>query len=320
MIEPQSSTVLKKWGRMVINVVLFLFFSWYIYHHGHELAILLTISWQHIMALIVVMVGYIFVNAARFSVLYRALNANVGVLESFGLLIVGTMLNLFMPQSGNIAKAVYLKQQYNLPYSQMLSLIVANAVFMLTIGAAIMLIFNVTVTVLGHTVPWVMWLSAVGAGTSIVLFWVAVPEWLTRRLGRIGNILHLFSIGWQQIAHNRRCLIDSIVYQLLLFLMAGIGIAIAYYSLGAILNPLLGVSVAVFLTFSNLIVITPGNVGINEIVVGYISSISGLTFAVGVAASVLWRVIGLLVRLLLAPMCWYFLFYRNHIELSKAGQ
>ena len=61
-------------------------------------------------------------------------------------------------------------------------------------------------------------------------------------------------------------------------------------------------------------VIIPGNFGIQEVICGYFLSLSGLSFVQGVAVSSLVRAVGLVITLALAPLSWYFLFFRERIK------
>jgi hypothetical protein len=84
---------------------------------------------------------------------------------------------------------------------------------------------------------------------------------------------------------------------------------------GIEINPVLGISLAVFIAFSNLIAIVPGNFGIQETVYGYLTYLSGLMFVQGLVISMMMRAVGLLMIFMIAPISWYFLFFRYRIKL-----
>lgn len=65
---------------------------------------------------------------------------------------------------------------------------------------------------------------------------------------------------------------------------------------------------------SNLI--TPGNIDVQEAVIGYLSILSGLTFVQGVAVSAIIRVVILAINFVVAPATWYILFSRGQIAVS----
>jgi hypothetical protein len=72
----------------------------------------------------------------------------------------------------------------------------------------------------------------------------------------------------------------------------------------------------VLISITNIFVIVPGNIGIQEVVFGYFTYLSGLLFFQGVIISTLIRVVDLLATLLLIPFSWYFLFYRQNIQIN----
>jgi len=307
-----------KFIRMLISISLFILAAGYVYFHWEGLKILLTVQWEYLILLIIVGILRRFADAARFTALYNALGGRVGILESFGLSQVAGALNLVLPaQAGSVARAAYLKRQHQIPYSQVLTILLGSIVFLFLIGSIMMTLANIIVTLQGDTVPLILRLGAILGSTSVILFWVTIPKRLTAKLGRIGNMLRLFSDGWKNLRTNKRCLIETGFYQFLMFILSGAVITIAYQSLGLNLSFLVGISIAIFTTFSNTFSITPGNLGIQEAVVAYLSQISGMLFVEGIAAAALLRVTGWFITFAIAPFAWYLLFLRQNINLSK---
>ncbi len=315
-----SATSIKVIRYLITGIVFFLA-GWYIYQNYEELKALVLINGWAVLALVCAGILRRFVDSARFAALYKALGAHIGLMENFGLSQVAATLNLLLPaQAGVVARAVYMKRQYALPLSQTPSILLGIFVFSLFIGACIMALSNSIIAFMGNSVPLILWLYVVVAGASVVLFWISIPEQLTSRLGRIGNMLRLFSDGWKSLRSNKRCLIETGIYQILTFIGSGLIITIAYYSLGVDINPLLGISIAVFIALSNTISITPGNFGIQEAVIGYLSQLSGILFVEGIAAATLIRVAGLVITFGIAPIAWYMLFFRQNIQIPRFEQ
>ncbi|MBL7201003.1 MAG: flippase-like domain-containing protein [Anaerolineae bacterium] len=305
-------------ARAASSVVFAMVAARYVYVHRNELTVLFSVRGWDIARLVGALFLQSLVGAARFASLYRVLGAHMGLWESFGLSNVATVLNTVLPaQAGGVARAVYLKRRYAIPYSQAPVILLGAMVSSLSIGAAVMIITNTIAVLMAKPVAWALWLGAACAGAPVLLLWVSVPERWTSRLGRVGHMLRLFSDGWQKLRQDARCLAETGLYQILVFVVGGWIIAIAYGGLGVRVSPLVGTSIVVFASFANLVVLTPGNLGIQEAVVGYLSQLSGLAFVDGVAASILIRIVGLMVNFAVAPVAWYLLFLRRGITITE---
>lgn len=301
--------------RILVYVGLVGMVIWYATTHGSELIVLMNLYWWSATLLIGASVVHQLVTAAHFQVLYRTFGVEMKIVESFGLSAIARGLNYALPfRGGGAARVVYLKNKYGVPYSQGIALMLGSIVLGLFVGSVIMLVTNTITVSLGYRVPVVLWVGASTAGVPVGFFWVSIPEKYTARWGKLGNMIRLFSRGWGILDADQKCLILAGFLQFLMFSISGIRIMLAYHALGIRLNPLVGVSIAVFTDFSRLVTITPSNLGIQEAVIGYLSRLSGVPFGHGVAAAVLMRAAVILIILVVAPISWYFLFFRKGIK------
>lgn len=259
---------------------------------------------------------FFYASAVQNAVLIRAVGVPIGIFESFGLTHVSVFVNLFLPQGATITKAVYLKQRYGVPYSKSPALFLGMIIVFLIMGAGILFITNLSVLIMGNRVPSIFWVFTFLALASGFLFEIEFPKESILRFGKIGELMAIFSDGWKSLRENKPCLLKAAAWQTVMFLSSGIWVATAYHSLGIKINPLLGVSISVFVSFANLVMIIPGNFGVQEMVYGYFTILSGLLFSQGVVVSVLIRGVGLLITLVLAPISWYLLFYIKGIKIE----
>jgi uncharacterized membrane protein YbhN (UPF0104 family) len=168
----------------------------------------------------------------------------------------------------------------------------------------------------GETVPFVLWIAVGCAGLSGLIFTIDFPKGSLPRLGRIGVWISNYSDGWKSLRTNKPCLVNACFWQLIIFLSAGVWVTMAYYSLGIKISLLLGTGLSIVNSFANILVIIPGNFGIQETVYGYFTYLTGTLFAQGVVVSALVRIVLLLITLLLAPFSWFHLFYKQNIKLK----
>lgn len=291
--------------------------TYYINANFDSLKDLLNIDLKPFSVMLIFTVISIYAGAAQNAVLFRALGAPVGNIESFGLSNVGALLSLFVPQGATLTKAVYLKQRYGMPYSKAPALFLGLFVIFLLVGAAIMLVTNIGATLMGISVPLILWIGTFVGCASGFIFLIDIPKESLSRFGKVGGILSNFLDGWRLLRTNRSCLVKAAFWQVLIFISSGVWVSVAYQSLGININLLLGVSLSVFMAFANLVVIVPGNLGVQEAFYGYFSFLFGMLFSQGIVVSALIRSVGLLTTLMLSPVSWYLLFYRRGIRLDK---
>lgn len=305
-----------KFIRSIATAGILIYGAYYIYLNREAFSTLQNIGLKYIIIMILFILINIYASAAENAVLFRALGAPINNIESFGLTNISAFFNLILPQGGTIVKAVYLKQKYNIPYSKTPALYLGLFVIYLLIGAGVILIINLLTIIMGKTVPYVLWVAVCGASLSGLMLMVDFPKGVLPKLGRIGTWASNYSDGWRSLRTNKPCLVQACVWQSVIFLSSGVWVTMAYYSLGMKISLLIGTGLSILSSFSNILVIIPGNFGIQEVVYGYFTYLTGTLFAQGVVVSALVRIVLLLITLLLAPISWYYLFHKQDINLK----
>ena len=301
----------------ILTALVLIPFGYYVYLNKSDFEVLLEISGVNLAFLSTLIIVTSFFNAAQNAVLIRSLGTPFSDLESFGLSNISALVNFIIPQGLSITKAIYLKQRHAISYSRFSALFLGLLVVFLFIGALFMVLTNTVAALQGIEVPKILWLGSLLGVVPSLLFFFDIPKQAFGKLGKVGMLLGSFSDGWKEIRSNKTCLMKACLWQIAIFISSGIGVTVAYRSIGIKIDPFLGISLAVFISFSNLLAIIPGNFGIQEVVYGYLSYVSGLLFVQGVVISTLMRAIALFVTLAIAPFSWYFLFFRQRIKIHQ---
>ncbi len=299
----------------ILAVVMLVSIGYYFYVNINSFEVLLTISGKNVVILSLFYIVSVYFSAVQNALLIRSLGVPLSDAESFGLSNISALVALIVPQGLTLTKAVYLKQKYSLAYSKSPAWFLGLLIVFLFVGSCIMALTNTIAMLQGVKVPEILWIITVCGGASSLLFFFDFPKKMTGKLGKIGTLMDNFADGWKELRSNRAYLIKAGFWQTAIFIATGLYVTVAYNSIGIDINPLLGISLSIFIFFSTLITIVPGNLGVQEAVYGYFSYISGLTFIQGVIASTLMRAVGLFITLILAPISWYFLFYRQKIKI-----
>lgn len=309
--------------QLIVSALVVYLLGSFIISNWEEFSTIFQIGWRNFALLIACIFGGVFSASARFANIYRAIGAKIGYLESFGLYMASGVINFILPaQSGSAVRAVYLKQRHGMPYSQAPSVILGGMVFTFFIGGVIMLVASTYFLIIGESPPVLIWWAAAVFTFSIVFLWVRIPTRFTTRFGRIGNMLNLFFDGLELLRSRPREFFLCSLWQVAEFISSGLAFWVAFKSLGAIaFTVIAGLNFAVFGSLLNTVFITPGNIGVLEAAIGYIAQIYNFTFIEGASATALVHGAGYLVYYLVAPIGWYFLYYRNRTSLNVgAGQ
>lgn len=303
--------------RWLIGLAVFSLAGWYVYVHWGELMIITKITWRVLAGLVVAFILNTLANAAQGAYIYRALGAPMTIGEAFHLSNVAGAVGLAIGQGTTIAKTAYVKLKYDIPISQAPAILLGLLVIFFIVGAAMMTIDMILLRLQSVPVPPVYWLVLLGAFLSVIILRTNLSSLAFRWLpARFQKMVGLFASGWKIILANHKTIWATGLCQIGIFITAGLRIFVAYHGLGMDISPVAAVSIAVFVAFSNLVALTPGNLGVQETVIGYLTWLSGYPFAYGVAVSALIRAVDILMTMVLAPTGWIILSRGQSLSLS----
>jgi uncharacterized membrane protein YbhN (UPF0104 family) len=221
----------------------------------------------------------------------------VSAIDWFKLTSVGQFLNVFVPQLGNIHRAVVLKRDHGIAYMSYASGLFAFVWLDLLMGSAVALVVIGTLdpklSLAG--VPAVAWLALI-AGALFVGPWIAarairalrLPGVVGRALGRLSSVVAPLSGALTDRAFLLRFLGVNILTT------AGhvAALWLAFYATGGALSLGALVLFQIFIKLSNQVMVTPGNLGFTELAYGVLAHVSEHSLEQGLAASFLIRVVG----------------------------
>ena len=300
---------------LTFTVVLVLLFS-YALEQKDELSILRRIDFSDIFWIFWAVFLYNFINALKFFFIYRIAGASLGIWESFGLSIVATTTNLILPgQAGGIVRGIYLHRLYQVPFSKVPALMLGATVLNISLAGIVLLIINFALIFQGRMAPPIIWIISLLASAAILSLWIKGPGWLSRKSGRILNMTRLFFEAWIGFRQNTGTLMLICLLQLLGFLSSGIVLWLVFRSLEVQVDVLSATVLITATTPLSVVNILPGNVGLLEATIAYLSSISGINFMHGLLAAGIRRIISTVFVLALLPISWFLLFKRKNILL-----
>jgi len=222
----------------------------------------------------------------------------VSFFKWFQLTCVGQFLNLFVPQLGNVYRGVALKREHSVSYTAYASMLFAYVWLDLLMGVsiafAVIAAFDARLKLAG--VPVLFWLllvisglfgAPIVAGRVLGRVRASGPR-LTRLRGRIAALLAATQTGLRNPVFLLRVLVVNV--------FGAAGQVATYWFCFRVVGSDISLSALivfqVFAKLSNQVIVTPGNLGLNELAIGVLSRASNQTLEQGIAVSILVRAVG----------------------------
>lgn len=298
----QQNKKLLSIGILIILVVLF---GYYIYKNIHEFrALQVTNPW-----FIAVLCFTVLVNAALIGLqidgFVSAFGVRLNIKEWFGLSIINSFYNMITPFRGGVAvRAVYLKKNHKLSYTNFLSAFAGAYVITFLIASFLGLVSIYLLYFKYGILNWIVNLLFFLSFLSlliVVIFSPSFPKAKNKWINRFVNVLN----GWNTIRRNRKILLIVFAVTISQILLGVLGGIVSYHIFGISL----GFSKALFLsclgTLSLLISVTPSGLGIQEAVSVFSALVIGITPAQSLSVAILGRIVQIVVMFILGPIFSY---------------
>lgn len=216
----------------------------------------------------------------------------------YGLSMVTNLISLVVPSRGDLfVSATYLKKKYNLPITHFVSTIYGSAVLLAAIlcieGGLALLLLGIT----QHVWDPRIWGIVIALGIGTIPF-ALFPQRILKGESWPVRKLRAAIEGWEKLRTDLDLLIILAALSVLDSVIFATWMYASYRALGFEVGiiPVFFAGVATQMSF--FFALTPGNLGVREAVVGFVSQVTGLGFAEGVAVTILQRAVvtvGLLV-------------------------
>ncbi len=252
---------------------------------------------QLILAFLFGLINYFIYNQTL-----KLFKINLSFKEWYGLGIINTLTNYIFPFKMGVAiKALYLKNKHNFSIAQNTSILIYSSyLFFQMISALAFVTFiymkltNVALEHLNLFLISSFILTSAGIIFTLIIKKISVPnDHHVAEIGRIFRIINLFLDGLKIINYHTRLLVLLACANILIFLIQSLRLYYAYLAIDVHPSFLDILFVNLLYCFSSLLSITPGNLGIQEIILSFASSMIGLTKEEGLVAAGIIRVTAL---------------------------
>lgn len=225
--------------------------------------------------------------------LAETLDVKIGYADCIGTTFVAAAVNMVVPMSmGSVIRAQYLKRRCNLTYSKFISVTAGAAVLQIIIALLEALFSLLMASIFMKTNKSVVIIVAVLFIGMLSGIYVAsrYQKWFLKWLPFKTFTEPIFNSFFELIAAKKVTLICTVLYTMSTILMA-LRFYVTFKILGSQISILNAVLYQSVYTVSGLVYILPGNIGIGEMFIGIANSFLGSDFDVGVAVTLINRVI-----------------------------
>lgn len=274
---------------------------------GEDVSALAALSLPALAALVALQLLYLWVQSGRFHVvLVRFAKREIDLWRWFELFVLGRFLNLFMPQAGNVYRALELRRRFDIGVQEFLVAFV-NAPWLAMVlnflfGAAAVALLAPEVPLAGVPLYLALLAAALVSALAPLVALTLLPlvpqrfratAWLRARLSEMVGVT-LASL------RERRYLLRVGAWTLVSFVQASAMLYVGFVALGIEVGVAEAIAFYVLLQLATYLQVTPGNLGLQELAFGALSAGFGASVSDGVLVSALVRVTGVVALLIAA--------------------
>jgi len=294
---------------LIILITIF-FLTIYVTTHISDFKTLSNIglsNFYFIFLIFIFNITFIILNGLYLDILMKPFGLKLKQRESFGLSVVTNFYNTITPFKGGMAaRAVYLKKKYNFSYLHFFAIFSAVYLLVFLISAITGLISMIYLYLVYGLFDQIIFFIFLGIFIFMLLIIIFSPKFNENKNKWINRVIKVIN-GWHLIKNNKKTIFITVLISLIQLILGTLSTIITYSIFGVEIDFFKALFIASIGSLSILISITPGNLGIGDAINVFSATIVGIGTTEAVAATVLGRVIGLIVILILGPIFSYIL-------------
>jgi glycosyltransferase involved in cell wall biosynthesis len=300
---------------LVFTSLILIVAAYYLYKNHDDFKILLNLKYWQVLILASLNVILFCINGLFSWYLYRQFGVNLGKIESIALATATSFGNTFLPfRAGMGGSAVYLKKKHGLRYSSFATTIAGSYIINFFVIGILGLLSMLVIYLKTSTFSIIVALAFMSLSFGSILA-ISSTRLVTKLIPFKGLKEKVLSVveGWNIISKSPRRVaimslitaINSIVIATLLyFQFKFLGIV---KTTGEIIDIWDNIFLSSFSVLSIFLNITPSALGIKELLFAFASQVINIRAQDAVVASVLDRIVGATLLLIIGPLSIFFL-------------
>ncbi|MFW5799563.1 MAG: lysylphosphatidylglycerol synthase transmembrane domain-containing protein [Spirochaetota bacterium] len=298
---------LKKYFKFIFYIFILAGIGIYLYLNKGDLTKLLELKYQNMILLFIISSFVTLMLAVEYKYTMYVFNIKLRFKEWFGLTIINTMFNLFMPaRSGMVVRAMYLKNRYDFSYSHYVSLIAGSYVIFFYATGIVGLILSIILYMCGIYTDIKIILIFTGLlGITIIgtlILFIFIKANIKLKSEKINNAIIKIKEGLNYFKNNKKLIFIISGLHLLFYVFMGLRLYWVYKSIGVDVE-YTGIYIVVLITgFSMIISLTPGNIGIKEGIIGLSATLLGIPLNIAILGAAIDRIVEVIIVLILGSI------------------
>ena len=280
--------------------------GFYLKHNPGLIGYLWNISPWSMILLFLVTVATLAANGLCLRIFARKFSIYLKWKEWFGLASVTAMGNYLTPFSGGlVARAAYLKHRYDFPYAHFLAMLAANYMIAFAVISVTGIVTALTRTgTESYSWPVLFFFLAT---LSTILLVSYLPSMAAGKQHRLLRLVQPALEGFDIIRRDRVLWGKLIALTVFNVAAGGILFFVAFASIGFAVPFTVALLIYLLTSFTLLINITPGNLGVQEAAASLAAAILGAGADMGFLAALIIRAVTILSAFALGPIFSYLL-------------
>ncbi len=307
---------MSKWLKNILALIILGFLLWYLAGHWDQLKALLKLGPAQLLVIYCLWFLLSLSSARVVQCLLNGLKTKTGFWDMVLLHNATILLNYVPMKFGTLFRADYLKRHYGLSYAHFATFFLYIVFLMTSTAAIIGLVVLVAIYGLGGYDNKV--LALVFAVTIIAsLLFLFVPLPIPTGQGQLSTVLRNFLSGRSQVSKERKTILVATAYLVVNFFLAAVRLWIIYNSMGKNIH-LGGYLILGALGFVVMFIsLTPGSLGIRELVLGFGAVVLGIPLEVGILAAMIDRAIIITYVFVVGGVCTVWLWHKSPADFKE---
>ena len=305
-----------KWIKNFLGLAIFVFLLWYVAENWENLRVLLKLGPKQLVIIYFLCFLLTIVTAHVAQVLIEALKIRTCFWDMVRLHNAAVLLNYVPMKFGTVFRANYLKRHYGLAYAHFATFFVFITFLMsataATIGLPVLLaVFGIK----GYENKILAISYAIIIMASLLFLFTPLP--MPKGQGRLSTILRDFLSSRSQISKERKTVFTASALLSVNFLLMATRLCIIYHSMDKDIH-IGGYVILGTLGFVVLFVaLTPGSLGIRELVLSFGAVVVGAPLEVGILAAMVDRAVAVSYAFIVGGACAGWLWHKYPADFKE---
>jgi len=295
---------MKRWVQIILVAAIIAGLVIFVRHHSDYIKKALDLKPSYIFMLVALVIVGRVLAGLRIKLIVELFDVRLSFMEWFGTAVITNFYNCFLFKGGTALTAVYLKNRHRLNFTRYASLNVGVIVIVMLVSAMTGLACSLYGYIKGaFDLPLVLIFGAMLAGVAVMML---MPKFRFPDVAVLRPFNTLLEC-WEMMRSRRGTVLKLLVLEAAVLTAFSIRYYIAFRMFSTAVPLYICFILSPFNIISNVLSLIPSGYGVKEALVGAVSKIARTGFTEGVMATMINRVLMMLVAFALAPVFSYFL-------------